>query len=124
MVANMVKSLIESGRVETTVPKAKEVRRHADRMITLAKENSLASRRRAIAKLRVRRNRLSSKEARRAKGGDTSAYNGDRTVIDKLFGELGPRFAGRNGGYTRIIRTQRRIGDGAERCILEYLPAE
>lgn len=121
MLSNMLKSLIENGRISTTVVKAKELRRHADRMITLAKRNTLASRRDAISKLHVSFNPLSTKEARDVKGGDKSAYSRDRLVIGKLFGELKDRFAGRNGGYTRIIRDGFRVGDSAPICIIEYL---
>jgi large subunit ribosomal protein L17 len=121
MFANMLKSLIENGRIETTLPKAKVLRRHADRMITLAKKNTLASRRRAISEMMVRFNTLTTKEARAVRSGDTKAYNTDRQVIDKLFGELGPRFASRAGGYTRIIKNRRRIGDNAQTCFIEYL---
>lgn len=120
--ANMLKSLIHNEKIETTVPKAKELRRFADQMVTLAKENTLASRRRAIAQLMVRFNAISPKEARAAKAGDISAYNVDRQVIDKLFATLGPRFQNRNGGYTRIVRLPgARVGDNAKTCILEYL---
>lgn len=119
--ANMLKSLIENGRIETTVAKAKILRRYADQMITLAKKNTLASRRRAISELMIRFNPLTDKEARAARKGDTSAYNTDRTVIDKLFSELGPRFIGRNGGYTRLIKRQHRVGDNAQLCIIEYI---
>lgn len=122
MFANMLKSLIEFGRIETTVPKAKELRRYADRMITLAKENTLAARRRATSALMVRYNTLTEKEKRKARGGETGAYNADRQVIDHLFGELATRFAERQGGYTRIIKNRRRIGDNAQTCIIEYLP--
>ena len=66
-------------------------------------------------------NALTPKEARRAKEGDTSAYNDDRKVIDKLFADLGARFATRNGGYTRIIKKGHRVGDNAETCFIEYL---
>lgn len=121
MFANMLKSLIESERIETTVPKAKALRRYADQMITLAKKNTLATRRRAISELMIRFNTLTSKEARAAKKGDTSAYNTDREVIEKLFSVLGPRFATRNGGYTRIVKGQHRVGDNAQMCIIEYL---
>ena len=120
--ANMLKSLIERERIETTVAKAKELRRHADRMITLAKRDTLATRRRALASLMVRRNALTSKETRAARGGDLSVCNNDRLLLKKLFGELGPRFAQRNGGYTRIVRTGSRRGDNALHCIIEYLP--
>jgi large subunit ribosomal protein L17 len=90
-------------------------------MITLAKKNTLASRRSAIASLKVSYNALTSKEARRAKAGDKSTYTRDRYVIDKLFGELRERFSSRNGGYTRIIRKGDRIGDSAPTCYIEYV---
>lgn len=121
MLSNMVKSLIENERIETTVVKAKELRRHAEKMITLAKKNTLASKRNAIATLRVAFNSLTSKDAREAKAGDNSAHNRDRLVINKLFGELRERFSARNGGYTRIIRKGDRIGDSAPTCYIEYL---
>lgn len=123
MFANMLKSLIEHGRIETTVPKAKQLRRYADRMITLAKKNTLAARRQAIAQMMIQFNTLTEKEKRAARSGDTSAYNRDRNVIDHLFTDLGPRFATRQGGYTRIVKGGRRVGDGAQKCIIEYLEA-
>ncbi len=122
MFANMLKSLIENGRIETTVAKAKALRRYADKMVTLAKKNTLATRRRAISEMMISYNTLSSKEARAAKAGDKSSYNTDRQVIDILFGQLGPRFASRSGGYTRIIKNKRRVGDNAQTCFIEYLP--
>ena len=121
MLANMLKALVTHGRIETSVPKAKELRRHADRLITLAKKNTLASRRQAIAELMIRYNSLTPKEARAAKDGDKSCYNHDRMIIDTLFNELGPRFSERPGGYTRITRSGRRVGDNSERCIIEYV---
>ncbi len=123
MIANMLKSLIEHGRIETTVTKAKELRRHADRLITLAKKNTLATRRLAIAKLMIRFNTLTPKEARKVKKDkNTQPYNGDRLVIGKLFTELAARFSARNGGYTRIIKKGQRVGDNASMCYIEYLP--
>ncbi len=119
--ANMLKSLITHGRIETTVPKAKALRRYADRMVTLAKKNTLASRREAIGQMMIRFNTLTEKEKRAARGGDTNGYNDDRNVIDTLFSDLGTRFASRNGGYTRIIKSRRRVGDNAQTCIIEYL---
>ena len=119
--ANMLKSLIEHERIETTVEKGKMLKRHADKMITLAKKNTLASRRQAIADMMVRFNSLTSKEKRKEKEGDTSAYNGDRKVIKKLFETLGPRFNERLGGYTRLIRHRQRRGDNAEMCFVEFL---
>lgn len=120
--ANMLKSLIEHERIETTVAKAKALRRYADRMITLAKKNTLATRRRAIASLMVRYNKLTPKEARAAKENPEAIYNTDRKVIDKLFTQLGPRFLNREGGYTRVIKKGTRLGDNAQTCIIEYLP--
>ncbi|MFZ4772442.1 MAG: 50S ribosomal protein L17 [Chlamydiia bacterium] len=123
MLANMTKSLVMKESIETTLPKAKVLRRYADRAITLAKDNTLSSRRALVAKLRVRFNALTPKEARAAKGGDKAAYNDDRLVIEKLMSELGPRFKERNGGYTRIIKTANRIGDDAQMCVIQYLEA-
>jgi len=121
MFANMLKSLIANERIETTVPKAKALRRYADRMITLAKKNTLAARRQAISQMMIRFNTLSDKDERAARGGDTFSYNDDRIVIDKLFTTLGTRFTSRDGGYTRIVKSRRRIGDNAQTCIIEYL---
>lgn len=125
MMANMLKSLIENGELETTVAKAKELRRHADKMVTLAKKNTLASRRDAIAKLRVRFNALTPKEARAVKKGEGEHFmNRDRKVVDILFDDLGPRFNARNGGYTRIIKNSyHRVGDAAQLCLIQYLEA-
>lgn len=119
--ANMLKELIDKGRITTTVAKAKFLRSHADRMVTLAKKNTLSSRRDAIAQLMIRFNPLTAKEQREVKAGDTSSYNTDRRVIDILFSEIGPRFMTRNGGYTRLIKSDHRVGDNAALCIIEYL---
>ena len=122
LIANMLKSLVEHGKIETTVTKAKELRRHADRLITLAKKNTLASKRQVIGDLMIRYNPLTMKEARDVKkNNNTDSYNGDRVVIGILFDQLGPRFSARNGGYTRIIRKAQRVGDNASTCIIEYL---
>lgn len=121
MFANMLKSLIVNERIETTLPKAKALRSHAERMVTLAKKNSLASRREAISHMMIRFNPLTDKEERAARNGDKESYNTDRVVIEKLFSQLGTRFATRNGGYTRIIKSKTRVGDNAQTCIIEYL---
>jgi large subunit ribosomal protein L17 len=122
MFANMLKSLVYSESIVTTVPKAKELRRFADQLITLAKKNTLASRRQAIAELMIRFNPLSPKEAREVREGDLSSYNVDRHVIQKLFDVLGPRFASREGGYTRIVKlADRRVGDNTQQCYIQYL---
>ena len=121
LMANMLKSLVEHGRIETTVAKAKELRRHADRLVTLAKRGTLASRRAAIAKLMINFNHLTPKEARQVKQGNLSSYNTDRKVVKKLFDELSGRYVDRDGGYTRIIRMGSRMGDTAPLCIIEYV---
>lgn len=124
LVANMLKSLIVKGQIETTVAKAKVLKRHADKMVTLAKKGTLASRRQAKAQLMLRYNTLTAKEQRLAKKNSTQEpYNDDRKVLKVLFDDLGKRFEQRPGGYTRIVRLNTRIGDGAEKCILQYLEA-
>lgn len=122
LIANLLKSLIEHDRIQTTVTKAKELRRHADKVITLAKKGTLASRRDAISKLMITFNPLTTKEARALKEKkDASSLNGDRFVMEKLFNDLAKRFANRAGGYTRILKTENRIGDNAKLCMIEYL---
>jgi large subunit ribosomal protein L17 len=93
----MVTSLLEHERIVTTTPKAKEVRRVAEKMITLAKRGDLHARRQALSFVR------------------------DKKVVDKLFGSLKDEYLERNGGYTRIIRTGNRIGDAAPMAILEMV---
>jgi large subunit ribosomal protein L17 len=97
--ANLVCSLIKHNRVRTTVPKAKEARRLADQMVTLAKKGTLHHRRQALAFLR------------------------QPPAVSKLFTELAERHASRQGGYTRIIRVGNRLGDAAEMAILEWTGA-
>lgn len=120
MMRNMAKSFILNQKIETTVPKAKALREVIEPLITLAKEDNLTNRRRVLALLSIRFNKLDSKETRKAKKGDQSAYNGDRLVMNELFGNLGPKFKERPGGYTRIVRTTNgRVGDSAACCIIE-----
>ena len=97
MLGNMVTSLLRHGRIVTTVPRAKEVRRVADKMVTLAKRSSLHARRQAFSVIR------------------------DRKVVSKLFDEWGQEFADRNGGYTRIVRIGPRRGDAAMMSIVELV---
>lgn len=97
MLANLVCSLIKAGRVKTTVEKAKAARGVADKMLTLAKKGTLHHRRLAIATLH------------------------QVDVVSKLFTEVAPRSAQRNGGYTRIIKIGNRIGDGADTAFLEWV---
>lgn len=97
MLSNMLCSLITYGRIKTTVARAKELRILADRMVTLAKNGTLHARR----------------EARR--------WAPQKTVIQRLFSELGPRFKERNGGYTRLYRADLRAGDKAPMALIEYV---
>jgi large subunit ribosomal protein L17 len=102
MLRNMMNSLIAHEVIKTTVPKAKELRRVIEPMITLSKEPTLANKRLAFNRLR------------------------DRDSVVKLFGELGPRFKARPGGYTRILKMGFRAGDNAPMALVELVdrPAE
>ena len=97
MLRNMMNSLIEHEVIKTTVPKAKELRRVVEPMITLAKEPTLANRRLAFDRLR------------------------DRDSVTKLFDVLGPRFKARPGGYTRILKMGFRVGDNAPMALVELV---
>ena len=97
MFRNMVTSLLDKERIRTTLPRAKEARPIAERMITLGKRESLHARRQALAFVK------------------------DPEVVSKLFKTLAPRFAERKGGYTRIIRLGFRQGDGAQMALLELI---
>lgn len=94
---SLVTSLLEHERIETTEAKAKEIRILADRMITLGKNGSLHARRRAASYIRT------------------------KTVISKLFKDLAGRFSERKGGYTRLIKTRRRVGDAAPMVVIELV---
>ncbi|MDO8699070.1 MAG: 50S ribosomal protein L17 [Rhodoferax sp.] len=97
MLRNMMNSLIEHESIKTTVPKAKELRRVIEPMITLAKEATVANRRLAFDRLR------------------------DRDSVVKLFNDLGPRFKTRPGGYTRILKMGFRVGDNAPMALVELV---
>jgi large subunit ribosomal protein L17 len=97
MLRNMSNSLLRHERIKTTLPKAKELRRVVEPLITLAKEPSVANRRLAFNRLR------------------------DREMVVKLFDELGPRYKARNGGYTRILKFGFRVGDNAPMALMELV---
>ncbi len=97
MLRNMTNSLLRHEVIKTTLPKAKELRRVIEPMITLGKKPSLANRRLAFNRLR------------------------DRDMVGKLFAELGPRYHARNGGYLRILKYGFRIGDNAPMALVELL---
>ena len=121
LLRNLAKSLIEKGKIQTTVQKAKELKKVIEPMVTLAKTDTLTNRRRVLKDLGIRFNTLSSKESKAAKQGETSSYNVDRNVMSALFGTIGPRYKERPGGYTRIVPTAHRRGDGAPCCLLEFV---
>lgn len=97
MLRNMMNSLIAHEVIKTTLPKAKELRRVVEPMITLAKEATVANRRLAFDRLR------------------------DRDSVSKLFNDLGPRFKARPGGYTRILKMGFRVGDNAPMALVEFV---
>jgi large subunit ribosomal protein L17 len=97
MLRNMATSLLQHEAIRTTVPKAKELRRVVEPLITLAKVDSIAMRRLAYARLR------------------------DDNVVEKLFADLGPRFKARAGGYTRILKMEPRPGDSADMALMQLV---
>ena len=97
MLRGMVTFLIENEQIETTVTRAKEVRSMAERMVTLGKKNTLAAKRQALS------------------------YITKREVVTKLFDVTAPRYADRNGGYTRIYKLGPRRGDGAEMALIRFV---
>lgn len=97
LLRNLVTSFLENGSIETTVTRAKETRSMAEKMITLGKKNTLVARRQALA------------------------YITKEDVVTKLFNEIAPKYADRNGGYTRINQLGPRRGDGAEMAILSLV---
>jgi large subunit ribosomal protein L17 len=110
---SLVQSLFEHGKIRTTLPKAKEVRAMAEKLITTARTNTLAARRRVTAILNDRRLVDEDQE-----------FTG-QTVVQKLFSDVAPKFVGRNGGYTRIIKlSDHRIGDGGSLVLLQLLTEE
>ena len=100
MLRNMVTSVIKHERIRTTDTKAKELRKLAEKMVTLGKKGSLHARRQALAVVR------------------------DKDMVGKLFGELTERYRNRAGGYTRIVKAGFRFGDNAPVSILEFIPDE
>jgi len=100
MLRGLVTYLLENGRIETTATRAKEVRCMAEKMITIAKDDTLYAKRKVLA------------------------YVTKEDVVKKLFDEIAPKYRGVNGGYTRIVLTGPRRGDAAEMCIIELCEAE
>ncbi len=112
----MAQSLFEHGRIKTTLPKALEVQPFAEKLITMAKTGSLHARRQVVAKLRDRRLTDENQEFIANESGT------DRTVVQKLFADVAPKYADRAGGYTRIIKLPKyRIGDGGDIVVLQLV---
>jgi large subunit ribosomal protein L17 len=97
MLRNMTNSLLRHEAIKTTLPKAKELRRVIEPLITLSREPTVANKRLAFNRLR------------------------DREIVVKLFNEIGPRYAARNGGYTRILKMGFRVGDNAPMALMELV---
>jgi large subunit ribosomal protein L17 len=97
MLRNMATSLLQHETIRTTVPKAKELRRVVEPLITMAKVDSIGSRRLAYSRLR------------------------DEAIVEKLFDDLGPRFKARAGGYTRILKMEPRPGDNADMALMQLV---
>jgi large subunit ribosomal protein L17 len=97
MLRNMTNSLLRHEAIKTTLPKAKELRRVVEPLITLGREPTVANKRLAFNRLR------------------------DREIVVKLFSEIGPRYAARNGGYTRILKMGFRVGDNAPMAFMELV---
>lgn len=100
LLRGLITSLLEHQRIETTLAKAKEVKKLAERIVTLGIKGDLHSKRVALSHIP------------------------NRKAIAKLFGEIAPRFSGRNGGYLRLIRTRNRVNDGAPMAVLEFVDYE
>ena len=102
LLRDLITDLILNGSIKTTVTKANELKRLADKMVTLGKKNTLASRRQAAKLVRPET--------------DANGY-----ALNKLFDEIAPRFAERNGGYTRVIKLGVRRGDAAELAVIQFV---
>ena len=111
LLRDLTTDLIVNGSIKTTEARAKDVRKTADKMITLAKRGDLASRRQAAAFLR-------NVVADVKEDGDNVRV---QSALQYLFEELAPKFADRKGGYTRILKTMPRRGDGAQMVVLEFV---
>ena len=119
MFRNLAAGLFQHGQITTTLPKAKAVQPFVEKLISLAKKGDLHARREAIAKLQDR------ELIHVVKGGAEAEEIEDKTLIQKLFDEIGPKFADRPGGYTRIIKlAQHRIGDGSDLVVLQLVGDE
>ena len=109
LLVNLACSLIEHGQIKTTINRAKETRKMVDALITYAKKGGDHNRRLAIRKLKLNT--------------PAEQLQGKKLVLDKLFGELAEAYAGRPGGYTRIVHLGHRVGDGAQFVLIQLVEA-
>lgn len=121
MFRNQLASLIQHGRIKTTLPKAKELRPIAEKLITLGKKNSVAARRLALRWLPPQVKPVRSFRFGAAR---PDKDNLPKTALQILFDDVAPRFADRPGGYLRIAKLGPRLGDGAEMAFLEFVDYE
>lgn len=112
LIRDLITDLILNGHIETTLSKAKELQRLADKMVTLGKKGDLAARRQAAELIRFEKEVTIDEEGNVTKG---------QYAIQKLFSEIAPKFAERNGGYTRVLKTGPRRGDSAPMAIIEFV---
>lgn len=105
---SLVTALVMKDRIETTLPKAKELKRIADKLVTLGKRGTLHARRQAMAYLYV---------INRSTDGNANKLS----ALHRLFTEIAPRYEARDGGYTRVVRSRKRLGDAAQMAVIEFV---
>ena len=108
LLRNLATALVLHDKIETTLPRAKELKRLADKLVTIGKKNTLAARRQAMSYLFA----INQHEE-----GNVQKL----TAVHRLFDEIAPRYSERHGGYTRVIRSRRRAGDNAEMAIIQFV---
>ncbi len=125
MFRNMAVALFTHGQITTTVPKAKALRPFVERLITMAKKGDLHSRRRAISALGGDKHMMTDEEGEGVVRNRFGELKKAPKIVKHLFDEIGPRFADREGGYTRIFRLgNNRLGDGADLCVIQLIGEE
>ena len=112
MLRNLATSLVIHDQIETTLPRAKELKRIADKLVTLGKTDTLHRRRQAMKYLFA--------ISRESKSGNVQKL----TAVHRLFEDIAPRYTDRNGGYTRVVRTRKRDGDKAQMAVIQFVEAE
>ena len=125
MFRNMAVALFTHGQITTTVPKAKALRPFVEKLITMAKKGDLHNRRRAISTLGGDKNMMVSEDGEGIERNRFGELQKAPKIVKHLFDEIGPRYADRDGGYTRIIRLgTNRLGDGTDLCVIQLVGSE